>query len=186
MRALLAHPEIDADTADDIEGMTPLMHTARLGNEAMAHLFLSLGPGRVDINRRDAKGRTLLLWAARTRCWDSFLCLLDKHHADPTIADQFGQTVLAFAAEAGETAVVESLIAVEGVDVDSKDIGGLTPYFLACCLRNTEIEELLKTRLGPQAPRVVVDLSLYKRRTIRILNEIRDLNFDPPGGVLTV
>ncbi len=183
-RILLACPEVDAEKADSIQGKSPLMFATQLENEAMANLFLSLAQDRVDINRQDANGRTLLLWAAATRRWDLFLRLLDKHQADPTIPDKFGQTALALAAEAGETAIVVRLLAIESVDVDSTDICGLTPYLLAYVSGGEEVKEAFNGRLGLKTPGEICLPQWGVEK--RLLKQIRGLNFDLPSNVLPV
>lgn len=141
----------------------------------------------IDIDHQDNRGRTLLLRSAKSRHWTFFRRLIDEHGADPTIADEFGQTALAFAVEAGETDIVEALLEIEGVDASSVDVCGLTPYALACCWHRSEILVLLEKKLEKDGRSVPPFTALlHPGSTKRVLREVRELAFDPPEHVLPV
>jgi ankyrin repeat protein len=190
VRILLDCDETDADAAD-AEGLTPLMHAVRWWHDDVVDEFLSHARRQVDVNRRDAGGRTALLWAASERRWDAVVRLLDAGKADAAVRDEFGQTVLAFAARSGPVHVARRLLSIDQVEPGATDICGLTPLMLASAFRNVEVEKLLRARLcaktdiptpdpQPEAP------AAYPPSVKRIIHEVRALNFDLPAYVLPV
>ena len=61
--------------------------------------------------------------------------MLIQNGADPSLKSKDGSSLLHFAAQGGNTSIMNKLISL-GLDIDSKDLGGKTPVIMA-------IEEIL-------------------------------------------
>lgn len=83
----------------------------------------------VDLNARDAAGRTILMEATLEKRADLVKQLL-QHRAQPGLADKDGATALHFAAQAHQAAMVQLLIDA-GAPVDVQDHLGNTPLLRA-------------------------------------------------------
>jgi ankyrin repeat protein len=84
---------------------------------------------KLDLNRKDAEGRTLLMEAALEKRLDLARLLLE-HGVDPNLEDREGSTALHFAAQAHLPELTQLLID-KGARVDAKDHLGNTPLFKA-------------------------------------------------------
>jgi uncharacterized protein len=94
-----------------------------------AHAIEKLFASKVDLNKADAEGRTLLMEAVLEKRADLVKLLLD-HKADATKADREHVTALHFAAMAHLPEVCQQLID-HGAVVDARDHLGNTPLFKA-------------------------------------------------------
>ncbi|KAL4928790.1 ankyrin repeat domain-containing protein [Aspergillus undulatus] len=103
------------DVQREVGGYTiPLfLAIARLYDEAALVLIES---GKVDVNYRDAWGRTALMWACSQGCPDVITSLLD-HGADPTIPDpRSGMNVFIAAFGDQNERLVRTLLAHRSID----------------------------------------------------------------------
>jgi len=88
-----------------------------------------------DPNLRDARGRTLLHYAAKEGNLEAVRLLL-KHKADPNARDRRGRTPLHYAVLADDEVVVELIKA--GAEVNAKDKDGRTPLHWAAVVKKNE------------------------------------------------
>lgn len=84
---------------------------------------------KVDLNRKDPEGRTLLMEAVLEKRLDLARLLLE-HRVDPNLEDREGSTALHFAAQAHLPELTQLLLD-KGARVDPKDHIGNTPLFRA-------------------------------------------------------
>lgn len=84
---------------------------------------------KIDLNKKDALGRTMLMEASLEKRLDIAKLLLE-HGVDPNLEDREGSTALHFAAQAHQPALVQLLLD-KGARVDPKDHLGNTPLFKA-------------------------------------------------------
>ena len=98
--AKAARPAVAPDPADT------LRHAAAAGDLAAVERLLG---SQVNIDARDAAGRTALMLATLQGQTDAVLALL-AHGADPNAADASGTTPLQAATAAGHTAIVTALL----------------------------------------------------------------------------
>ncbi len=101
-----------------------LLAAIRSGNAAAAKSLLAHG---ADVNARDPKGATALMYSAIYSDADCLKLLLDKG-ADPNAANDLGSTALMWAA--GDLAKVRALIA-HGVNVNARSNSGVTALSVA-------------------------------------------------------
>jgi len=96
----------------------------------------------IDINGRDASGRTALLEAAWGGSGDIVNFLLERG-ADPNIADKSGFTPLMRAVEGGRQPIASALIE-KGADVNCRgSVRGTTPLMLAAEGGDQKLAEML-------------------------------------------
>jgi len=74
-----------------------------------------------DLNQRDSKGATPLIWAAKYGNSALAKLLIDQGDVDPTLSDERRMTPLTHAAKAGHLAVVKLLLQRGDVNPDSGD-----------------------------------------------------------------
>ncbi len=87
----------DSVSAQDKDGLTPLMHVAIDNQDPMIITeFLSVG---VDLNAQDNLGRTALMHAAGNNRNPEIVLTLLNAGADPTISDNEGKTVYNYAGD---------------------------------------------------------------------------------------
>jgi len=113
----------------DLRGFTGLHCISYMGITEIA--FAMVDMKRWDINGRDSKGATPLIWAAKYGNFALAKLLLEQGDANPTLSDNQGLTPLTHAAKAGQEAVVKLLLERGDVDPDSLDEDGLTPLSYA-------------------------------------------------------
>ena len=77
-----------------------------------------------DINGRDSRGDTPLMWAARYGNDEVIELLLNQSDVRPDVANRDGRTVFSFAAESGNKCVVKLLLGHGDVDPNSSDRNG--------------------------------------------------------------
>ncbi|KAH7034491.1 LOW QUALITY PROTEIN: ankyrin repeat-containing domain protein [Microdochium trichocladiopsis] len=101
-----------------IDGRRPLSMAAKAGHES-----LLLEAERADPNERDDHGQTPLSLSSFMGHEGVVKLLLSANGINPDPTNNYGRSALSLAAEAGRLAV--------GVDVDSKDDDGQTPFWFA-------------------------------------------------------
>ncbi len=94
-----------------------------------AHAIDKLLHSKVDLNKADPQGRTLLIETVLEKRADLVKILLE-HGADPKLFDREHATALHFAAAAHQPEIVQLLLD-KGAVVDAKDHAGNTPLFKA-------------------------------------------------------
>ena len=126
-----------------------LIKAAKKGNLESVNFQLEMG---TDVNCRDEKGRTPLIWAS-CGFWESFLphelkvyakiikILLEKS-ADVNARDKTGRTALMFASENGWIEAAKMLMEA-GADLNTKDSKGHTALLLASDYGWIEIAKML-------------------------------------------
>ena len=138
---LLSCPQVDVNLVDKVGGFSPLTRAAWRGNESMVGLLVEAE--KIDIDRKDDRGRTPLMWAARRGDIPVMSALMNQG-ADANDCDEFGRTALHWALISKELDAFERLTQHPGVDVNCRDANGMTPLFYAC-----------KYREGPSLERTV-------------------------------
>jgi len=113
----------------DLGGFTGLHSVACMGITEVG--IAMIGMKRWDLNGRDSKGQTPLIWAAKHGNSMFAKQLLGQHDVNPTLADKKGLTPLIHAARAGHQDVVEILLQHGDVDPDLSDRSGRTPLSYA-------------------------------------------------------
>jgi len=157
----------------DRRGATLLMHSAAFGNLATLKLLLDMGAdvnarndfnatallwaardpekARVliahgaDVNARSKQGRTPLMLAALRPGGSAIVALLLSKGADPSVADNHGDTALGLAATIGESESMRLLLA-KGADPMAKNDKGETSLILASKGRSAAAIRLLLDR----------------------------------------
>ncbi|OGM47648.1 hypothetical protein ABOM_004315 [Aspergillus bombycis] len=108
VRLLLATREINPDTKDSEDGLTPLSWAALGGHEGVVRLLLATG--KIDIDSKDSDGWTPLSWAAQHGHEGVVRLLLATGKVDINSKDsEYGQTPLSWAAQNGHEGVVTLL-----------------------------------------------------------------------------
>ncbi|GKU10651.1 unnamed protein product [Fusarium langsethiae] len=110
VRLLLARDDVDPDTSSKDSNCgrrTPLMLAAMNGHKGVVDLIS--GRSDIDINVWDANGTTALCWAVRSRDISIVARLLEKG-GDLEMENSSGQTMLAVAAENGDSKMVTFLL----------------------------------------------------------------------------
>ena len=113
-------------TLKNNDGWTLLQYAAQGGNDIIIEKLLSLG---LDIDSRRSDGATPLMIAAFCGRLDAFSVLIERK-SDPTLKDNYGWTLLHYAATGGNNVIIEKLLSL-GLDIDSRRSDGLTPLGLA-------------------------------------------------------
>lgn len=96
---------------------------------------------KLDVNKRDSKGRTALLMASIGGEVEIAAMLLDGR-ARTDFADKLGNTPLNWASSQGEYDIVEMLLEA-GADIDSQNKQGRTPLMLAASKGHRDIVRAL-------------------------------------------
>ncbi|KAJ5987977.1 hypothetical protein N7481_003187 [Penicillium waksmanii] len=115
-----------------IEGISPLMKAtseSKVLNEILQH-------ERIDVNFRDADGRTCLFSAVKCPHIHSLGSLI-SHGAYVDLKDNNGRTSLSLAAELGQLDHVKILLDSDAA-INSTDLKGWTPLFWAVSSRRSE------------------------------------------------
>lgn len=93
--------------ATDKNDETPLMRAVRGSFESTARLLIKKG---ADLEARDRRGMTPLLWACRGPGGAKMIELLLEHHANVEAMDYRGETPLTRASESGDEEMVKLLL----------------------------------------------------------------------------
>jgi len=128
----------------DVPLFTGLHCASYLGIVELAEALIEMR-GR-DINERDCKGFTPLIWAA---CWGNegvVSLLLAKDDILPDKPNNYGQTPLFQASFQGHEGVVRLLLARADVNPDERDINDSTPLSQACFGGHEAVVGLLLAR----------------------------------------
>ena len=110
------------------DGITPLMAATDNDNPNVLQALLNL-KDRVDIEMRDANGRTALMHAVRNERPDTIALLLEAG-ADPNVPDAGGVTALMIAVGDRHDFIVKMLLEA-GAHPNTADAGGVTALMLA-------------------------------------------------------
>ena len=113
----------------DLQGYTGLHCIAYMGITEIA--IAMVGMKVWDLNGRDSKGATPLIWALKYGNPELAKILLEQGDVDPTLSDKEGRTPLAYAAKAGLQDVVELLLQRKNVNPDSSGKWRMTPLSYA-------------------------------------------------------
>ncbi|KAL9607516.1 MAG: hypothetical protein Q9167_007571 [Letrouitia subvulpina] len=124
---------------EDIDGETALIQASRTNPIATVKRLLKRG---ADTERRDQYGWTPLMHASWNRRSD-IVRILFTNNANPNACDNLGRTAFFYAVLDGSTEIIETLIADDRVERDSKDYYGMAPLALAVICRRQEVVELL-------------------------------------------
>ena len=84
-----------------------------------------------DLNGRDSKGATPLIWALKYGNYTLTRLLLEQEDVDPTLSDERGLAPLTQAAKPGDHSLVALLLERKGVDPNLADVRGRTPLSYA-------------------------------------------------------
>ncbi|KEF58605.1 uncharacterized protein A1O9_06531 [Exophiala aquamarina CBS 119918] len=145
---LFLETDTGVKSQERILGRTALWWAAywAVENGHEAALKLLIDTGELDINTKDARGRTLLAQAASSGYDPIVKLLLDVGSAHVDAQDEGGTTALSFAAACGYESIVKLLHSTGQVDLESKDKKGRTPLIDATLAGQSAIVMwLLKT-----------------------------------------
>lgn len=128
VKALLSVGNCDVD-ATNTKGWTPIMHAANFGHRDCVELLL--GSGSCDINVCSRDGWTPMICAASHGFHDIVGALLDSGKFDVTRLDPQHRTQILRSVYYGEARAVETLLQIQGCDVNAADNQGWLPLTLA-------------------------------------------------------
>ncbi|KAN0074269.1 Ankyrin repeat-containing domain protein [Elaphomyces granulatus] len=132
VKLFLSRPNVDPNVANENMCHTVLMKAcSELFPEDPGMVEFLLDQG-VEVNRKDAYGRTALWHAIHTGHSKTIKVLLDREDTDLSVPDGFGRTPLAWATANVDLSLVKLLLKKECVDVNARDYDGHTPLALAC------------------------------------------------------
>jgi len=135
--------EINAEKRKDsmFAALRPLISKGTLASMDCFIEFLK--PGR-DVDAADPEnGKTVLMEAAERAIPEIFLPLLHEFNASLVATDNQGKTVLMFAAIGGAPVIVKAILEKQ-VDVNAKDMQGLTAYDHAKAHKNDDVADLIQ------------------------------------------
>lgn len=156
MSVLLANNAFVPDVVD-MDGRTPLLYGAFMGNEASINCLLRKD---VNVNWTDLDGFTALFWAV-DRCHNAVAKLLvSREDVDVNMRDHTGRTALHEVLFSKNAAVAEILLSREDIDVNVQDEAGQSPLSLAAEYGYQRAVELLLERSD-----VFADRKDYEGRT---------------------
>ena len=118
--------ESDFKAKYEVQDGKVLHAAASFGNTEVIELILSQG---FHLDSRNRKGVTPLMTAALNDEQNAFEILI-QNGADPSFKDNDGFSLLHCAAEGGNTSIIIKLLSL-GLDVDSRNNGGVTPLMTA-------------------------------------------------------
>ena len=120
----------------------------------------------LDVNITDAKGLTMLMYAAHFGQYKAVEFLIERN-ADVTIANEKGADALLLAATEGHRDVIEVLLKHSQVDVNREDKFGNTAIMLASYHNHPQCVELLLQHFADPLQRNHADTSAYELATTR-------------------
>jgi ankyrin repeat protein len=124
---LLTEDDVDLNSKDEYD-QTPLSWAAWKGHTAVVGLLSTKGCASPNVEHT-LGGAAHLSSATRNGNEEAVKLFLTRLH--PNSIDKDGQTPLAVAAACGEEAILKLMIAVDGVDLDFKDVHGKTALMYA-------------------------------------------------------
>ena len=139
-----------------------------------------------DLNGRDSKGATPLIWAVKHGNLMLAKLLLEQGNVDPLLSDRDGLTSLAHAASVGDHHLVKLLLQRVDINPDSVDVGGRTPLSYAAGSGHEDVVKILLQRCdvnpdsldnGGRTP-LSYAAEDGKEGAVKILLELRDVNPD--------
>ena len=128
----------------DLQGFTGLHCIAYMG---IAEIAADMVDMKIwDLNGRDSKGATPLIWALKYGNYTLTRFLLEQEGVDPTLSDERGLTPLAQAAKAGDHGLVRLFLERKDVDPDLAGAGGRTPLSYAGECGHDDVVKILLER----------------------------------------
>ncbi|TFK18488.1 ankyrin [Coprinopsis marcescibilis] len=143
VEALLEIEGVDIHCVDE-QGTTLVMCAARSGEVEMVSRFLGLGLG-ANINAKDKNRQTALAHAVLSGSSDVVRALLGVEGIDYNCVDSRSRTPLMMAAEGLSTGIVDELLELEEIKIDSRDDEGLTA--MAYAVSNHQGSSIFETLL---------------------------------------
>lgn len=127
----------------------------------------------VDVNEQNLNGNTALMQASRM-CNIPLIHKLKKFNPNPNIQDNYGKTALMLAAAAKYVELIDMIMEMGTIDINTQDVKGDTALHYAARKQNVEIVALLSSVDG-------VDPSIQNKQGKTALdlgssnNEVRQL-----------
>ncbi|KAH2484067.1 hypothetical protein KXV28_003703 [Aspergillus fumigatus] len=141
LERLLQRDDIEVDTADQENGLTPLSVAVMRRHEGIVqHL---LGTRRVNVNARDKRGRPLIFHAISRDDRRMLEILLGDRNLDMSCQGGRGRTPLLYSVSKGQTELTKVLLGHPRSFVDVRDRKDRTPLWHAVRLGNEQIVEVL-------------------------------------------
>ncbi|KAF4233510.1 hypothetical protein CNMCM8980_010241 [Aspergillus fumigatiaffinis] len=141
LERLLQRDDVEVDTADRENGLTPLSVAFMGGHEGIVqHL---LGTRRVNVNASDQRGRPLIFHAICRDDRRMLEILLGDWNLDMSCQDGRGRTPLLYSVSKGQTELTKVLLGHPRAFVDVRDRNDRTPLWHAVRLGNEQIVEVL-------------------------------------------
>lgn len=119
---------------------TPLMSAAQYGDLTATQMLLDAPNINIDAKRFD--GATALMIAAHSNKNDVMKVLIDRG-ADVNATDKYGWTSLMLAARQGHLKIVQALLNRSGINIDAKNIKGLTALIFAILYGKADVAKVL-------------------------------------------
>ena len=172
-------------------GRNVLLIASQYASIAVIEQLLSV----VDINSRDDEGNTPLMVAAACANVQAVNYLLEKD-ADLLLTGKSGWSLLHFASQGGNVAIIETILS-KGLDIDIKDNcgTGLTPLAVAILFKNLEaLNYLLNKGADPFVETNLISANLLHLATIggdidtikAILSHGFDINIKSTEGLTSL
>ena len=149
LQVLLRHGNIDVNRPDGTNGRSLLAWVASysVDREKQSSMALALmGSRGINLEVRDANGRTPLSEAAGAGSLEVARALIATGKVDVKTQDQRGQTPLMWAIKGGFTDMVHLLLERPDIIVDARDVDGVAATDIATRLGRSKIVPLLETR----------------------------------------
>ncbi len=161
---LLSRSDINVNL-EDYEGLTPIMHAARLDRSSLViKLLQKLNP--VHLNWTDLRWRrTALSWAACEGHVQSALYLLAKPQWSLNYSDISGRTALSHAVHSGQAQLVQRMLLYKCIDPYVRDNDGCTIVWIAAANGYIEIiQEVMKLEIEQEFKDEFLSLEDYQMR----------------------
>ena len=156
--------EMRADEAKEgdtfyTDNTTPLMMASLRANVDVVTRLVE----KVDVKKKDLKGRTALFYAARSGNFEVVTLLIGKSGIDVNEEDISGRTALMDACKSGMVGAVHVLL--EAGSDPSSETGGLTPLTEAIAANNTDVIAAIDAALSKDDTAIVKgELGLFISR----------------------